>query len=516
MLEAAGDRCPIVGLGGDELLTPQQWGPLHDLLDRRRRPQRRDVVRLAASVVPRPIRGLLRSSCAKELEHMSWLRPEARRRLDRESRRRFEEPVLWSSAIRHVAARRDVILPFRAMQRLARAGRHRVEAPLLDLGFVDAFARAGGCGGWGGRTATMDALARDLLPADVVRRSSKAYFNHVFFGEESRSPHGLEGGSTRRWSIPRHFGASGCRRSPTSGRRCSFRAPGWRIKTSNGPRQIGSSLSSRRRAHDRRGHVRLSPVGLGGPRVAWRERSDALAGDRVHARRTPHAPELSLDLPGLELRVREDIAHSELVHPLLGRVASHVALAHGLDGMHAGAVLGRAGASAVIGPKGAGKSTLLASLSDIGASIVTHDVLVFRSGAVMAGPRCIDLRPDTRRFGLGVAVRPEDPRNRISRPPIPAEHPFAGLIHLEWSPGDPTIEPLDHRGALKRLLVLQGEKGYPRDPRALLELAALPNVVLTRPRAMNALDDALAEVERVLAEAGAAYGGKRAGSRDGW
>ena len=33
----------------------------------------------------------------------------------------------------------------------------------------------------------MNALARDLLPADVVGRTSKAYFNRVFFGEESRA-----------------------------------------------------------------------------------------------------------------------------------------------------------------------------------------------------------------------------------------------------------------------------------------------------------------------------------------
>ena len=47
MLEAAGDRCLIVGLGGDELLTPQQWRNVHDLLGRRRRPERRDLVRLS-------------------------------------------------------------------------------------------------------------------------------------------------------------------------------------------------------------------------------------------------------------------------------------------------------------------------------------------------------------------------------------------------------------------------------------------------------------------------------------
>jgi hypothetical protein len=137
----------------------------------------------------------------------------------------------------------------------------------------------------------------------------------------------------------------------------------------------------------------------------------------------PDAPELSLDLDALELRVRSEVPHSELVHPLLGRVASHVALAHGADGIHAGAIAGTGGAWAVVGPKGAGKSTLLASLATAGVPIVTDDVLVFRDGAAMAGPRCIDLRPDAKGFGPGVDVRQSDPRHRISLPPSSGHRP---------------------------------------------------------------------------------------------
>jgi len=229
----------------------------------------------------------------------------------------------------------------------------------------------------------------------------------------------------------------------------------------------------------------------------------------------PDAPELWLDVRARELRVRADVEQSEFVHPLLGRAASQLALAHGADGMHAGAVAGRAGAWAVIGPKGAGKSTLLATLNDIGVPIVTDDILVFRDGMVMAGPRCIDLRPDVKRFGLGLAVRPSDPRNRVGLPSIAAEHGLAGLIHLEWSSGETTIEPIDHREAIKRLLVLRSEKGYPRSPQALLDLASVPTVVLSRPRAMSQLDGAVAQVERLLFESGRAYAGSRVSSCHG-
>ena len=93
----------------------------------------------------------------------------------------------------------------------------------------------------------------------------------------------------------------------------------------------------------------------------WLGVSDALHWPEISCETDsrPDAPELLLDVHALELRVRADIVHSDLVHPLLGRVGSQLALAHGADAMHAGAVAGSEGAWAVIGPKGAGKSTLL-------------------------------------------------------------------------------------------------------------------------------------------------------------
>ena len=187
MLEAAGHRCLIVGQGGDELLSSQQWRSVQDLLARRRRPEPRDLLRLGAGVVPRPVRRLIRPIPAQSYETMDWLRPEAMSELPGVVRRGFEQPVAWRAAVRDLAARRDVVLPLRTMRRLADAGGHRVLAPLLDPGFVGALARAGGLAGWGPRTAAMDALASDLLPAESVGRKTMAYFNRVFFGDESRA-----------------------------------------------------------------------------------------------------------------------------------------------------------------------------------------------------------------------------------------------------------------------------------------------------------------------------------------
>ena len=187
MLKAAGGRCLISGLGRDELLGSQQWRSVQDLLGGRRGLQRRDPVRLSAAVVPRRLRSLARRSTVVELNELHWLRPATRSRLDRSLRIGFEEPVAWASAVRPVGARRDVVLPLRAMERLARASGQRVCAPLLDPGFIAALARAGGRSGFGTRTAAMSQLARDLLPADILARNSKASFNRIFFGEESRA-----------------------------------------------------------------------------------------------------------------------------------------------------------------------------------------------------------------------------------------------------------------------------------------------------------------------------------------
>lgn len=187
LLEAAGQRRLIVGLGGDELLSPQQWRSVHDLLGGRRRPEHRDLVRLAAAALPRTIRGMARPASAESFEEMKWLRPAIRSRLARAATRGFEEPVMWRAAVRDAAASRGVILPSIAWERLAQAGGQKILVPLVDPGFVGALARAGGRYGWGTRTATMNGLARDLLPADVVGRKTKAYFNRVFFAEDSRA-----------------------------------------------------------------------------------------------------------------------------------------------------------------------------------------------------------------------------------------------------------------------------------------------------------------------------------------
>lgn len=187
MLAAAEGRSLLVGLGGDELFSPHQSWEVHELLGRRRRLEPRDLLRLAMATLPRPVRGRLRPSTRGLSTSLDWLQPQARRLVDRALRRRAEEPLLWSTAARHAAARRDVVYPRDSMEVLAAAESGVALAPFLEDDFVGALARAGGRAGWGTRTAALEALFAGALPRRILSRKSKAGFNRVFFTEDSRA-----------------------------------------------------------------------------------------------------------------------------------------------------------------------------------------------------------------------------------------------------------------------------------------------------------------------------------------
>lgn len=212
------------------------------------------------------------------------------------------------------------------------------------------------------------------------------------------------------------------------------------------------------------------------------------------------AAEVALDRETLRLHVRADVPHTELVHPLLGRIGSELALARGDDAMHAGAIVGAEGAWCLIGPKGHGKSTLIAALAAEGIPVLTDDVLVFSDGTAMAGPRCVDLRPGADRYGPSAPVRPDDPRRRITLPPINAEYPTAGVIHLEWAAAELSLRSLGHRAALERMLTLRSEKGFPSDFGKLLDLAALPTHLLRRPTSWSTMPACVHLVAQLIGE----------------
>ncbi len=162
----------LTGVGGDQLLGLWRGRAIGDLLARRRLPSWRDPLRLA--------RGAWR---AARLDAAPWLRPAARRRLERRHLRELaSEPLWWSGHVRFQLCRREVALGQRTLEVIARGAGANLINPLLDERFVTAVASAGGRLGFGGRRETVRELFVDALPRAVLDRRDKALFDEVLWG----------------------------------------------------------------------------------------------------------------------------------------------------------------------------------------------------------------------------------------------------------------------------------------------------------------------------------------------
>jgi hypothetical protein len=249
------------------------------------------------------------------------------------------------------------------------------------------------------------------------------------------------------------------------------------------------------------GGVSAAAYGLrltGAPPTRWLALAGAEAWPELRLERADGVGRPRVDADRRVATVGSELGVGELVHPALSGIALAMALARGLDALHAGAVAGPEGAWAVAGPKEAGKSTLLAACAAAGLEVVADDALVIAGERCFAGPRCLDVRPEAGgRCGPATPVRPETPRLRLTLPPGRAEHRLSGVIHLAWGAG-PTMWPLAPTESLERLLALRAVDGFPRDPVGLLDLSGLPAYELRRPRSWDALTGAVRAVRDLL------------------
>ena len=206
----------------------------------------------------------------------------------------------------------------------------------------------------------------------------------------------------------------------------------------------------------------------------------------------------------VEIVLPEDPLPEAIVHPVATVPLAVLARWRGDATLHAGAVLRDGAAYAVCGGQGAGKSTTMALLAQRGLPVVTDDLLVVSGGEALAGPSCVDLRPDVaERFPdarfLGVVGRRE--RYRLLTAPAPARTPLGGLFLLGWHADGPArVEPLtlEERAQVIHVFDYAGSVGLPRGE-ALMDLLALPMWRLSRARDWQAADEAL---DLLLATAG--------------
>jgi hypothetical protein len=207
------------------------------------------------------------------------------------------------------------------------------------------------------------------------------------------------------------------------------------------------------------------------------------------------------------------VPDADVVHPGLWPAAAVFARWHGWETVHAGAVsLDGEGAWALLGDRGAGKSSLLAALGLGGAEVLADDLLVIDGISCFAGPRCIDLRPAA---ADALGVTPETSlvrcteRRRLALPPCRGSYALRGFVYLEWG-GAVATERMTPAASFRALVDHRRLATLGADFDHLLELAGLPALRLTRPRAWTAMDPAVNVLRRLLLGYSAAGDGSTA------
>ena len=186
----------------------------------------------------------------------------------------------------------------------------------------------------------------------------------------------------------------------------------------------------------------------------------------------------------------------DLVHPYLAPAAAIAARWAGRESFHAGAVVADGGAWAVLGDRESGKSTTLAHLALAGHAVVADDLLVVDGDAVLAGPRCIDLREaSAAHLGAGAPLGVVGVRERWRVPlaPVPARVPLHGWVTLVWD-DSVGVDILQGAERMLALLPFRSVQLAPEAPANLVDLSSLPVLRLRRPQRWDALDAAAARL----------------------
>lgn len=186
LLERAGTGSLLTGVDGDTVLGGWPWARVAEVLRGRVRAEPRDVVRLAHACAPRRLRRLVDLRRNSHRPAADWLRPGERDSYARAVYEDHEEPLRWNARVNALARRRYLAVACAGLEALASDTGTLLVHPFLDRGFLSALARAGGRWGWGDRTATMTAVFGDVLPREIVMRTSKAAFDEVVWSEPSR------------------------------------------------------------------------------------------------------------------------------------------------------------------------------------------------------------------------------------------------------------------------------------------------------------------------------------------
>jgi hypothetical protein len=182
---ARGGTLRIAG-GSTDFFAFWRWAPLSDVLAGHRRPTRRDLGLLMATILP--VRA--RAAIARRRgipPPMPWLRRDAERRA-REliTGRSAKVPLRFDRAVHTQFTHRCSEGAIRSMQALADDVGTRIVQPYFNARCISAIAAAGGARGFGNKARCVEAVLGDLLPAEALQRGDSPVMSRVLFGHYTR------------------------------------------------------------------------------------------------------------------------------------------------------------------------------------------------------------------------------------------------------------------------------------------------------------------------------------------
>jgi asparagine synthase (glutamine-hydrolysing) len=175
----------LTGVGGDELFEPNELTRLAIVLDGRNPPGRRDLPTILRRLGPERLRV---RRFRRQLPAEPWLRPHVQWDLVGDLARTLSRQRLWyDDQIRHDIWRdRSRSALVATLTAFAATADVALVNPFQDAAFLRAVAAFQGRAGWWSRAAAMRELFGDVLPVEVVRRTTKATFDTIFFHAHSR------------------------------------------------------------------------------------------------------------------------------------------------------------------------------------------------------------------------------------------------------------------------------------------------------------------------------------------
>jgi hypothetical protein len=192
LLDAARGGALLTGIGGDELFVASRRVRPEAVWTRVIRPVPRDVLRIGLALAPHALR---RAAIARRVDpQIPWLADAAqamvRARIIDDA---ADEPVRLASRMGWWHAMRYLRVGAGSLERMGRGVGVDVINPLLAAEFWAAAATTAAPAGFSSRTDGMRRLFGDLLPDDVIERTSKADFTDAFWTDRER-------GFASRWS----------------------------------------------------------------------------------------------------------------------------------------------------------------------------------------------------------------------------------------------------------------------------------------------------------------------------